>query len=460
MSGVRRIAVVGGGVTGLAAAWEAVHHDDVEVVLFEAAGRIGGRIDSGPFAGLDSIDSGADAFLARVPDARRLAEEVGLGGDLVSPEPVHAAVWYDGLHRIPEGLLLGVPGRVGPLARTRLLSWRGKTRAALEPLLPRTSLDDDSVGALVRARFGDEVHERLVDALVGSIYAADTDRFSLREVPQLFELASSSRSLLLGARRRAGAGTATAATAGPVFAAPRGGLPALTEATALAITSAGGSIHTGTAVDRLARRAGAWHVGDERFDDVILALPAHSAARLVGEVAPPASGLLARAETADVAMITMHVPAGQWPARLRGLSGYLVPKPVQRSVTAASFGSQKWAHWRPPAGGEVLRVSIGRDGLSPLDRSDDELSAEALNDLAHHLEVRFHPIEQRVTRWPAAFAQYRPLHREWVRDVERSLPAGLHVAGSSYRGIGIPACVRDGRAVARTILTGQAGLPD
>ena len=109
----------------------------------------------------------------------------------MSPEPVRAAVWYDALHRIPDGLLLGVPGQLAPLARTRLLSWRGKARAALEPFLPRTSIDDDSIGQLVRARFGDEVQERLVDALVGSIYATDTDRFSLREVPQLFDLASS-----------------------------------------------------------------------------------------------------------------------------------------------------------------------------------------------------------------------------------------------------------------------------
>ena len=152
-----------------------------------------------------------------------LAREVGLADELVSPEPVGAAVWFDGLHPIPEGLLLGLPGRLTPLATTRLLSLRGKARAAIEPLLPRTSIDSDSIGDLVRARFGNEVHERLVDALVGSIYATDTDRFSLREVPQLYDIARQERSLLLGARRRAGAGAATAASASgpsPIFATP------------------------------------------------------------------------------------------------------------------------------------------------------------------------------------------------------------------------------------------------
>ncbi len=250
-----RVAVVGGGIAGLAAAWEFASATPLDVTVFETSERPGGRIGGTAFAGLDMIDSGADAFLARVPDATELAAEVGLADELVSPEPVHAAVWYDALHRIPDGLLLGVPGHLAPLATTRLLSWRGKARAALEPLLPRTSIDADSIGRLVRARFGDEVQERLVDALVGSIYAADTDRFSLREVPQLYELASSERSLLLAARRRGGSGTGTAAS-GPIFAAPRGGLAQLVAATADAVTGAGGSIRTSAPVDRIERRDG------------------------------------------------------------------------------------------------------------------------------------------------------------------------------------------------------------
>jgi protoporphyrinogen/coproporphyrinogen III oxidase len=447
-----RIAVVGGGISGLAAALAIVDElPDVEVVLFEAADRVGGRIDTSAFAGVANVDEGADAFLARVPDAVALAGRVGLN-DLVSPEPVGAAVWHDGLHPIPDGLLLGVPGRLGPLARSGLISWRGKARAALEPLLPRTSTDADSIGAFVRARFGDEVHERLVDSLVGSIYATDTDRFSLAEVPQLAALAGANRSMLLAARRqRSAQGTATAAT-GPIFAAPRSGMSALTDATRHAFAGSGGTVVTGTTIRAiepagrgLRLSADADH-GD--FAAVVMATPASVAGPLVADVAPDAAALLAQAETADVIMVTLHVPAEQWPDRLRGMSGYLVPKPVQRRVTAASFGSQKWAHWRPPGGGEILRVSLGRDGVEVLHLDDDAVLDAVLVDLEHHLGISVAPNEVRITRWPGAFAQYRPHHARWVADVEASLPPGVFVTGAAYHGIGIPACVRAGAATA------------
>jgi protoporphyrinogen/coproporphyrinogen III oxidase len=483
----RRVAVVGAGITGLAAAYELATGSGqggssaaCTVTLFDSGATPGGRLASAPFAGVHNVDSGADAFLARVPDAIDLATEVGLADQLVSPEPVGAAVWFNGLHRIPEGLLLGMPGKLAPLATTKLLSWRGKARAAVEPLLPRTSIDDDSIGTLVRARFGSEVHERLVDALVGSIYATDTDRFSLREVPQLYAVAASERSLLLGARRRSidssDAGTATA-TASPIFATPRGGLTQLAQATAEAIRVAGGTVVMASAIDSIEQVGTHWRLthggavgsgvvggddpsaGREAFDAVILATPAASTAHLLQAASPATTELLSTAEVADVVMITLHIAPGEWPDRLRGMSGYLVPKPVQRSITAVSFGSQKWSHWKPPSGGEILRVSVGRDGVGVLDRTDDELLAAVLDDLTHHLGVSFTPLAVRLTRWPGAFAQYRPHHHRWVEAVEASLPAGLFVAGSSYRGIGIPACIRDGRLTARRARSFTTGLP-
>lgn len=446
-----RIAVVGGGISGLSTALALCDADPTaEVTLVEAGSRLGGLIATTPFAGLN-IDEGADAFLARTPEAVDLARRVGLGEELVSPEPVGAAVWYDGLHPIPDGLVLGLPGRPWPLASSGLLSWRGKLRAAIEPLLPRTSVDADSIGAFVRARFGDEVHERLVDALVGSIYAADTDRFSLAEVPQLSALAAD-RSVLLAARRRAGA----AATGSPIFATPRSGMGALVDACADALVAAGATICTATPVVGLAETgAGRWRLetdtsaSPEPVDAVVLACPPRASGRLLAPVAPRAAALLAAAESADVVMVTIHV--GEWPQRLRGLSGYLVPKPVQRHVTAVSFGSQKWAHWRPPGGGEILRVSLGRDGAPVLGLDDTEVVTAALDDLERHLGVRLEPLETRITRWPGAFAQYRPHHRAWVDDVEHALPEGIEIAGAGYLGIGIPACIRSGpRAAGRT----------
>jgi len=468
----RRVAVVGGGISGLSAALALVDADiDAEVVVFDVADRVGGRIDTSAFAGVAHVDEGADAFLARVPEAVALAGRVGLGDDLVSPESVGAAVWQDGLHPIPDGLLLGVPGRLVPLATTGLLSWRGKARAALEPLLPRTSTDSDSIGEFVRARFGNEVHERLVDSLVGSIYATDTDRFSLAEVPQLAALAQNNRSLLLAARRqRSAQGTATAATS-PIFAAPRHGMSALTGATADAVRIGGGTVVTGATVQSCEATNGhRWRLtiestsppptADDVFDAVVMATPAGVTSALLADSAPDTATLLGQAETADVIMVTLHVAADQWPDRLRGMSGYLVPKPAQRWVTAASFGSQKWAHWRPPAGGEILRVSLGRDGMEVLHLSDDAVLDAVLTDLEQQLGVAFSPLEVRITRWPGAFAQYRPHHATWVDTVERTLPPGLFVTGAGYRGIGIPACVRSGSAIAARAGTHLADLEE
>jgi protoporphyrinogen/coproporphyrinogen III oxidase len=452
-----RIAVVGAGISGLATALTLVDSGDVDVTVFEADDRVGGKIQATSFAGVASVDEGPDAFLARVPEAVSLARRVGLGDDLVSPEPVGAAVWHDGLHPIPDGLMLGLPGRIVPLATTRLLSWRGKARAALEPFLPRTSIDSDSIGEFVRARFGDEVHERLVDSLVGSIYAADTDRFSLAEVPQLAALANGNRSVLLAARRqrRSQAGTATAASS-PVFATPRSGIGALVRATADAVVAAGGRIHTGVGVTAIAPSGdGHWTLTVQDrvfdavvFDAVVFATPAGVVATMLADHAAGAASLLDRAETTDVVMATLHVPADQWPDRLGGMSGYLVPKPDQRWVTAVSFASQKWAHWRPPAGGEIVRVSIGRDGMPVMHLDDDEVLRLVLDDLERHVGVRFTPHEVRITRWPAAFAQYRPHHAAWVDAVEAALPSGVFVTGAGFRGIGIPACVRNAASVA------------
>ena len=450
---------MGAGISGLSTALAAADLGDVDVTVFESAERVGGKIHGSSFAGVQGVDEGADAFLARVPDAVELARRVGLGDDLVSPEPVGAAVWHDGLHPIPEGLLLGLPGRIMPLATTGLLSWRGKARAALEPLLPRTSTDSDSIGDFVRARFGDEVQERLVDALVGSIYATDTDHFSLTEVPQLSALAKGNRSVLLAARRqrRTQAGTATAG-ASPIFATPRGGMSALIDATRAAVVAAGGRIRTASPVTEIVAAGNRWNVvtdvstadgeTDPVFDAVVLATQATLATAMLASAAPDAAARLSRAETADVIMVTLHVGADQWPERLHGLSGYLVPKPDQRTVTAASFASQKWGHWRPPGGGQILRVSLGRDGRDVMHLSDAEVSAAVLTDLERHLGIAFLPLETRITRWPGAFAQYRPHHAAWVDSIEEALPDGLFLTGAGYGGIGIPACVRSGRAVA------------
>ena len=303
------------------------------------------------------------------------------------------------------------------------------------------------MGALVRQRFGDEVHERLVDALVGSIYATDTDRSSLAAVPQLAELAESNRSLLVAGRRARGRAPANDA---PIFAAPRSGMATLTSAAADDIRARGGAISTGRTASTVEPDDGAWRVDGDRYDAVVVATPARAAAGLLSSVAPDAAGELDAIDSADVIMVRLAVAADAWPDRLRGRSGYLVPKPDQRLVTAASFGSQKWSHWRPDDGAQILRTSLGRDGLPVRDLDDDQVVRHTIDEMNRHLDLDLQPTELAITRWIDAFPQYRPHHHERVARIESALPPSIAVAGASYRGIGIPACIADGtRAVAR-----------
>lgn len=438
-----RVAVVGGGIAGLAAAHTLALTEKVQVVVFEADDRVGGKLFTSPFAGHQAIDEGPDAFLARLPWGTGLARTVGLGDDLVSPQAGKAAVWWDRLHPIPDGLLLGMPTEVLALARSRLLGWGGKIRAALEPILPRTSLEPDSLGAFVRARFGDQVHERLVDPLVGSIYAADTDHFSLAAVPQIHDLAGKGRSVLLVGRKM----PKPAANAGPVFYAPRRGMGSLATTTAEAAVGAGAEIRRSTPVQSLERDARGWWVNGEHFEAVVLAAPAAITAALLEKVAPDEAAVVSAIPAADVAMVSIAMHQSDWPTRLHGMSGYLVPKPQQQLVTAVSFGSQKWSHWQ--VGDHViLRISLGRDGLPVLHLSDEQLIAAAVEETGHHMGLTLQPIHARVSRWAGAFPQYRPHHAQRVAAVEGTLPAGLFLAGASYHGIGVPACIRSGQQAA------------
>jgi len=462
---VSRVAVVGGGIAGLAAAHAlATGEPDAEVVLFERDDRLGGKLLTTGFAGHHAIDEGPDAFLARLPWGTGLARKVGLGGHLVSPQSGKAAVWWEHLHGIPEGLLLGMPTDVLALARSRLLTWPGKLRAATEPFRRRTSTEPDSLGQYVRARFGDEVHLRLVDPLVGSIYAADTDHFSLAAVPQIADLAKKERSILIAGRTmpKPATGTGAAAAAGPVFYAPQDGMGALATATATAARAAGATLRTGVAVSELARDGHGWRVDGEHFDAVVLACPAPAAAALLAPLDCLPVGVadtLAAVPAADVAMVTLAVDVADWPEHLLPYSGYLVPKPQQRRVTAASFGSQKWAHW---ADGRqvILRVSLGRDGLPVLHLSDEQLLAAAVEETGHHLGLDLQPRHARVSRWAGAFPQYRPHHATRIEAAMAALPRGLALAGAGYLGIGVPACIRSAENAAGAVSAALRAVPE
>ncbi len=460
-----RVAIVGGGVSGLTTALTLLTESTtpIDVTVFEAHSTTGGLIRTTPFAGLEAVDEGADAFLVRVPWAHQLASELGFGATLTSPTSAHAAVWHHGMHSIPQDLLLGVPAKMRAFVASPLISPLGKIRAALEPLLPRTT-DEDSIGKYVRSRFGNQVHERLVDPLVGSIYAADTDRFSLAAVPQIASL-TASRSMLLAAAQARKAAKKTTQPNAPIFGSPLRGMGALTETLAQRVRALGGKIVTDAPVSAISRHHNEYLVttaqGEYTVDAIAICSPAQHSAAFVAPLNARASQLLNQWDHASVVLITMAISAQQWPAHLTG-SGYLVPKPDQRWVTAASFGSNKWAHWRPNDGSMIVRVSLGRDGLDVMHFEDDALINLALADMKLHLGADFTPHEVRISRWSDSFPQYRPHHFARLAELEHSLSSnapGIVFAGASYRGIGIPACVEQARKGAHLLLEHLSHLP-
>jgi oxygen-dependent protoporphyrinogen oxidase len=447
------VVVIGAGIAGLAAA-DALA-DRYEVVVFDADDRVGGKLRASPFAGLSSVDEGADAYLMRVPHGTALARRLGLtGDDLVHPATGQASLWHTPrtgrahLFPLPEGLMLGVPTALGPLARSGLISRRGLLRAATEPLRPRSDTAHDTLGRWMRARLGDEVHELLVDPLVGSIYAADTDQFSLATVAQLADL-SRERSMVLAARHRRRHHQAS----GPVFEAPRQGMASLAQRIESSLRSRGVAVRVGHTVERLERERHGYVVDGQSADAVVMATPARATASLLADVAPSVAAVAAQVPTASVVMITLAVPGDTWPHHLTG-SGYLVPKPDQQWVTAASFASNKWAHWRPADGSMVLRISLGRDGRRVDDWDDDRLIATAVAETSRHLEMALEPQAIRITRWPDAFPQYRPGHLDRVEAMERDLAEqapGVVLAGASWRGMGVPACIQQGQKAAERL---------
>lgn len=442
-----RFVVVGAGVTGLTAAYRLTHlgHD---VTVLEASDIVGGKLRTSPFAGAPAVDEGADVFLARVPWATELCQELGLGDDLISPAAASASVWWNGrMHPIPTGLVLGVPAGLGGLARSKLLSPRGKIAAALEPLRrPRDA--QDNVGSLIRARFGDEVLERLVDPLLGGINAGDCDQLSLAaSAPQLKTAARDHRSLLLGLRRN------RPKTSGPIFFAPRQGMASIPQALASRLND----VRLSTGVRSLARDNGGWRVETDTHalwaNGVLLAVPAFVAADLLADLSPAATTGLRGIDHASVVMVTLAFPSAAFEHLPEG-AGYLVPKPQQRSVTAVSVGTAKWPAWRVDDQ-VILRVSVGRYGTEGVTIGDDDtLVRRALDDIRPTLGLRGEPTSYRITRWDRAFPQYRPGHLGHILTIKKMVASDLprlYVAGAGYDGIGVPACIRQGNQVARTM---------
>ncbi|WP_329137555.1 protoporphyrinogen oxidase [Streptomyces sp. NBC_01476] len=463
------VVVIGGGISGLAAAYDLVAAG-ARVTLLEATGRLGGKLWADEIAGVP-VDLGAESLLARRPEAVGLAREVGLADELEPPAVLGATVWTRGkLRQMPRGHVMGVPGDLGPLAASGLLSAAGLARLPLDHVLPRTEVGDDiAVGAYVAARLGHEVVDRLVEPLLGGVYAGNAYEISLRAaVPQLYPAVRDGRSLIEAARavqRKAAAAGAT----GPVFNGIRGGVGRLPVAVAEACRAAGVTIETRAPVREL-RRTGAhgWQIGLEgrtlTADAVVLATPAPAAARLLAAESPAAAAELSGVAYASMALVTMAFRRRDL-LQLPVSSGFLVPPVDGRTIKASTFASHKWG-WLAEAGQDtfVLRTSVGRYGSeADLAWDDTDLVRLSREDLGEAVGLRAAPVAARVTRWDGGLPQYTVGHLDRVariREQAGKLP-GLALCGALYDGVGIPACIGSGRRAAAgvlaTLVPGPAG---
>jgi oxygen-dependent protoporphyrinogen oxidase len=440
---VREVAVVGGGITGLATAWFLRQRaPDVPVTLIEAADHLGGKIETTALGGAP-VEAGPDTFLARAPWAVELCRRLGLEDDLVAPATTRAYVWTRGrLRPLPDGLVLGVPAEVTPLARCGIVSPAGLARAGLDLVLPRRPLGEDpSVAEVVGARFGREVVDRLVEPLLGGIHAGRADRLSLSAVaPQVAGAAAGSRSLLLGLRRQPASAT------GPVFLGVRGGMGRLVER--LRQRLEGVEFRTGTAVASLS---------DLSADRIVLTVPAFAAAPLVRPLSPEAADELAAIAYASVVTAPLAYPRSAVPGPVAG-SGFLVPRVDGRLLTACTWTSSKW----PGAGtGDtvLLRASAGRIGDERALQLDDATLVDRVHEeVTEAMGLRAGPEASLVRRWPRALPQYDVGHQARVDRIEAALAtAAPHVrlAGAAYRGLGIAACIHQAERAADAVLGGR-----
>jgi oxygen-dependent protoporphyrinogen oxidase len=461
-----RVAVVGGGISGLTAAYRlrAALGPAAVITVIELTGRAGGKLRTVELAG-HSYDVGAEAYLARRPELTALVAELGMTDLQAHPNPATARIRAGGQARpIPAGTVLGVP--VGVAEVSGVLSDDGLRRLAAEADLPPVRLDgaDVSVGELLADRLGPEVPDRLVDPLLGGVYAGRAANLGLRATMPA-----------LAAKLDAGEGSVLAAAAGlmpppapngkrpPVFGTLTGGLSTLVDRLAEA---SGALLRCGLPVRGLRRLAGGWRLElgsapNPEFldaDAVVLAVPAPAARKLLGDVSPAASAAFGRIDVASMAVVALALPAD---APLPESSGVLIGSGEEHAdgtpftAKAFTFSSRKWAHL---AGQEhlLVRGSVGRFGETEiLQRDDAELVAAVRADLAELTGVTAPPVDSVVTRWGGGLPQYGVGHLDLVADIERAVAdvPGLAVAGAALHGVGLPGCVVSAERAAQRIVS-------
>src|SRR3954447_10657430 len=452
-----RVAIVGAGITGLAAAFEWRHRrPDDEIVVLEAGDRVGGKVRRIELAGR-WYDTGPEALLARVPEAVRLVERLGMADQLVVPATTQAAVVLpDGRHPLPAGTVLGVPASADGLEG--LLSPDGVARVRAEADLPPVTLDGDvGVGVLLRDRLGDEIVDRLVEPLLGGVYAGRADELSLAAtMPALAGQLPRTGSVLAAAAAARDAGARSRGDAdGPVFATVQDGIGALPAALAAAARA---DVRLRSPAHALRRTPGGFELSvglvaapeSLTADAVVVTAPAVKAARLLADVAPGAVEPLQGIPYASMAVVEMAFPAQEVAAG----SGLLIPPLTGRLVKGVTVSSAKWPHLAGDA--LLVRASVGRfRDEAELQREDADLTAAVVADVADLLELsRPEPVQTVLARWGGGLPQYLVGHPARVAAVGAAVGGvpGLAIGGAAFEGLGVPACIRDAHRAVESLL--------
>lgn len=458
---MRQVVVVGGGISGLAAAYRLVrlrdqHGLDFEVTLLEASSRLGGKIRT-ERVGTQVVEAGPDSFLTTKPEAVQLAREIGLGSRLLPTATYQKDVYVylrGALRKLPEGLMLMAPTRVVPFLRSDLMSMRGKLRMGLERLLPPGGGGDESLADFTRRRLGQEALESIVEPLLAGIYAGDAEQMSLKSTfPQFAEMERRYGSVIRGLRAQA-RGPRPAGSGLTPFASFMGGLEEFVEALGRGLGEA--SLKTGVPVRRVTKAGQGFRLetagGDLPADAVLLAAPAPDVANALEGTDPDLAGRLRQIPAVSTATLTFGFAPKDLPALPTGF-GFVIPKGAGRSINAVTFVSQKFP--QRPNEFFLIRCFAGGAGKEgELDRTDDELRDRALGDLGEILGIKTRPEFVRIFRWDKANPQYTVGHDARIDGIEEALRRhpGLALAGAYYRGVGIPDCIRSANDSATTIV--------
>ena len=452
------VVIVGGGVSGLATAHFIRRRlgAGVQLTVIESGSRLGGKVANQQFGG-HLVDTGPDALLVRSPAMAALLEDLGLGKEIVAPAALGAHVWSRGkLRRLPTGTLFGVPDRLLPLLKSRLMSPAGLARAALDLVLPRsrTLSADPSIADLVIPRLGTQVFDRLVEPLLGGVHAGRAAELSAHStVPDIEALARKNRSLYLGLRRMRR--HAPPASGGPVLVTLAGGLVHLVEALVARMGEA--DLRLDSTVRLVAREGSGYRVDlmdgtSIAADSVVLATPAFATAQLLAELVPDATTMLEQVPYVDVATIWLAYPRSAVGRALDG-TGFLVPPEEGKLMVGCTWSSAKWPHLADESQ-VLIRCMVGRRGDKRWLSMDDETLVRQVHDeLVEAMGVTGSPVHQSIQRWPQAMPQYLVGHQGRLDALDaamRDVP-GVYLTGAAYRGVGIASCVADAGRIATAV---------